>query len=399
MSERGDSYQYYKGVFQGVPMPFAFVDLDLFDANIQGVLARAGGRPIRVASKSIRCLTLLRRIQAASPLFRSIMAYSVREAVFLARNGFDDILVAYPAWGGLAGSGLCGVLKEGKTIIMTVDCAQHAKHLESVGAAANVTIPVCMDVDMSVRAFGIHFGVRRSGISTPGQAVCLWHEIGKLQHLSLVGVMGYEAQVASVPDHAPGGLLRNRVLRHLKRRSIPEVAARRAAVLGALREAGCMPRFVNGGGTGSLESTRLDGTVTEITAGSAFYAPALFDHFAAFKHEPAAGFAIEIVRQPAPGCFTCLGGGYAASGAAGADRLPSPWLPRGARLTPHEGAGEAQTPVRHDGPERLGIGDPVFMRHAKAGELCERFDTLYLVSRGGIVGEAPTYRGEGMCFL
>jgi D-serine deaminase-like pyridoxal phosphate-dependent protein len=319
--------------------------------------------------------------------------------VFLARNGFDDILVAYPAWGELAGSGLCNLLKEGKTLVMMVDCAQHLEHLEAFGAAANVVIPICMDLDMSLRIPGILFGVRRSGIRTPEQAVQFWHDIEKHPHVSLVGIMGYEAQVASIPDRVPGSFMRNQVMGYLKRKSVSEVAVRRAAVIRALHEAGCGPRFVNGGGTGSLETTRLDGVVTELTAGSAFYAPALFDHFAAFKYEPAAGFAVEIVRQPAPGYFTCLGGGYVASGAGGADRLPCPYLPIGARLTPHEGAGEVQTPIRYDGPERLAIGDPVFMRHGKAGELCERFNRLYFVSQGNIVEEAPTYRGGGMCFL
>lgn len=399
MSDGDARYRYYRDVFRDTPMPFAFVDLDLFDANIRAVLERAQGKPIRVASKSIRCLSLLRHIQSVSPSFRSIMAYSVREAVFLTRNGFDDILVAYPAWREAAVSGLCEALNEGKTIILMVDCVEHVERLESLGAAANTTIPVCIDIDMSVRFPGVHFGVRRSGITAPEQAVELCRAIKSRPHVSVVGVMGYEAQIASIPDHAPGSRWRNAVMRYLKRRSIPEIVARRTAIVNALRGEGCAPRFVNGGGTGSIETTRLDDAVTEITAGSAFYSPTLFDHFATFRHEPAAGFAVEIVRRPAPGYYTCHGGGYVASGSAGRDKLPMPYLPRGARLTPHEGAGEVQTPIQYDGAECLAVGDPVFMRHAKAGEFCERFNKLYLVSEGKIVDEVLTYRGEGMCFM
>jgi D-serine deaminase-like pyridoxal phosphate-dependent protein len=97
--------------------------------------------------------------------------------------------------------------------------------------------------------------------------------------------------------------------------------------------------------------------------------------------------------------YTCLGGGYVASGSAGTEKLPRPYLPDGAALLPLEGAGEVQTPVRYRGPERLALGDPIFMRHSKAGELCEHFNTLLLVMAGRVVGEVPTYRGEGQVFL
>ena len=96
---------------------------------------------------------------------------------------------------------------------------------------------------------------------------------------------------------------------------------------------------------------------------------------------------------------TLLGGGYIASGAPGWDREPEPWLPEGLKLDSQEGAGEVQTPVTGPGALGLRVGDQVYMRHAKAGELCERFDSLLLVRRGEVVDEVPTYRGEGRCFL
>ena len=54
-----------------------------------------------------------------------------------------------------------------------------------------------------------------------------------------------------------------------------------------------------------------------------------------------------------------------------------------------------QTPLLGAAAYKLRIGDRVYMRHAKAGELCERFDSLYLVEGDRIVDEVPTYRGEG----
>jgi D-serine deaminase-like pyridoxal phosphate-dependent protein len=189
------------------------------------------------------------------------------------------------------------------------------------------------------------------------------------------------------------------VIRLLKRRSVPRVADRRAAVVHALRTAGLTLRFVNGGGTGSLETTASEAAVTEVTAGSAFFSPGLFDHYDNFRHAPAVGFAIQIVRRPAPGIFTCLGGGYVASGATGPDKAPVPYLPAGASLLGTEGAGEVQTPIRYSGHEQLSLGDPIFMRHAKAGELCERFTHLLVTADGEVVDEISTYRGDGLCFL
>lgn len=148
-----------------------------------------------------------------------------------------------------------------------------------------------------------------------------------------------------------------------------------------------------------METTVQEDVVTEVTVGSGFYSPTLFDHYTRFRHEPAAGFAIEVVRRPAPEIYTCQGGGYIASGAAGPDKLPQPWLPEGARLTTNEGAGEVQTPVIYEGSVSLNLGSPIFMRHSKAGELCERFRTLLLVSEGKVVDEVNTYRGDGQCFL
>ena len=96
---------------------------------------------------------------------------------------------------------------------------------------------------------------------------------------------------------------------------------------------------------------------------------------------------------------TVLGGGYLASGAAGADRLPRPVLPPGLRLDRQEGAGEVQTPLLGEAAGALRVGDRVWFRHAKAGELCERFDAVHLVRGGEVVETVPTYRGEGRAFL
>jgi D-serine deaminase-like pyridoxal phosphate-dependent protein len=73
-------------------------------------------------------------------------------------------------------------------------------------------------------------------------------------------------------------------------------------------------------------------------------------------------------------------------------------VPRDLRLLGAEGAGEVQTPVRGRAADRLRIGDRVWFRHAKAGELAERFPTIHVVEDGRLVESVPTYRGEGQAF-
>ena len=84
------------------------------------------------------------------------------------------------------------------------------------------------------------------------------------------------------------------------------------------------PALAQAGGTGSLELTAAEEAVTEVTAGSGFYAPALFDHYSRFSLTPAAGFALPIVRKPAPKVATALGGGSAGRATAGLGAKPDP---------------------------------------------------------------------------
>ena len=392
-------YQYYKNAFHGVPMPFAFVDLDLLKSNIRQTIVRAHGKRIRIASKSIRSVSLIELILASNPAFQGIMCFSAPEAVWLSRRGLDDLLLGYPCWHGAQVSEICGELRQGKTIITMVDSIAHVEHLEACAAANGVVIPICLDLDMALDLLGLHVGVWRSSVRSVEDVLRVYAAIERSRHLRLDGVMGYEAQVAGLGDDVPGQRARGAVIRLLKRVSIAVVARRRAAAVLALTQRGARLRFVNGGGTGSLESTAREAVVTEVAAGSSFFAPGLFDHYRAFRPMPAAGFAIEIVRRPQPGIYTCLGGGYTASGGAGPALLPRPYLPAGAQLSPNEGAGEVQTPIHYSGGEALNLGDPIFLRHSKAGELCERFNTLLLVSDGAVSGHAATYRGEGQAFL
>jgi D-serine deaminase-like pyridoxal phosphate-dependent protein len=221
----------------------------------------------------------------------------------------------------------------------------------------------------------------------------------------LDAVMGYEGHIAGPNDAVPGRAFKNAAIRFLKSRSISDFTPRRDRLVRDLRERGFSLPVVNGGGSGSIVSTLRDPAVTEITAGSAFYAPGLFWHYKEVSYIPAAFFALQAVRFPAPGLVTCQGGGYPASGPAGADKLPVPVYPEGMKYLPLEGAGEVQTPLAlPKSSPAVGLGDPLFFQHAKAGELAERFNEFYCISKDpegnyGITGRAKTYRGEGKAFI
>lgn len=391
------SYNNFRSALQGTALPCAFVDLDALDANIQTVLSQADGLPVRLASKSIRCRWLLNYLLAAG--FQGLMCFSAAEAAWLATTGFDDLLVAYPSQDKNAVTALCAQVKAGKRLWLMIDSLDQALWLEALAAESGVILPVCLDLDMSSSLPGLHFGVRRSPLRSPAAVAELTRTLqSRCPHLAIRGLMGYEAQIAGVGD-LQGPYLKAKVIQGLQRYSQREVFARRQASLAQLQAAGIRLDFVNGGGSGSLRRTRADHAVTELTAGSAFFAPTLFDHYRDLQLQPAAGFALPVVRMPAPRIYTCLGGGYIASGAPGPDRQPTVWLPAGGQLLPLEGAGEVQTPVRFAAGTSLNWGDPILFRHAKAGELCERFNQLHLLRGGQLQDSVPTYRGEGQCFF
>jgi D-serine deaminase-like pyridoxal phosphate-dependent protein len=281
-----------------------------------------------------------------------------------------------------------------------VDCPEHLDLIEEAATSFVAPVRVAMDIDLSWWPLRgrLKIGPKRSPIRTAEQAVALAQEIDRRESTKLVGVMAYEGQIAGVGDNVPRKAISNLMIRAMQSASAKDVEERRAEIVTALSEVAQL-EFVNGGGTGSIELTASEWAVTEVAAGSGFFAPILFDHYRAFKLRPAAMFALPVVRRPGRRVATALGGGYLASGVGAKDRMPVPYLPDGLRLDPYEGAGEVQTPLRGSAADRLGVGDRVYFRHVKAGELCERFNTLYLVTGMTIRDQVPTYRGEGKSFL
>ncbi len=400
-----ERYEALRALFQGCRLPLAFVDLNAFDANIAEVVRRVNGtgKTVRIGTKSLRCEPLMQRIlDLGGACFRGFLTYTAEETEWLAKKGYDDFILAYPTVQPKDMDILARLTRMGKQVATMVDCYEHLEALSRAGERAGVVISACLEVDLAYRPLGlpIHLGLRRSPIRTPEQALALVEKARRLKGVRIDSLMGYEGHIAGVADVVPGAALRNLIIRILKNLSIRELTRRRGAVVQALKEAGVELRVVNGGGSGSLVSTLRDPSVTEVTVGSGFYAPALFHHFARISYQPAAFFALQVVRKPAPGMIACHGGGYVASGPTEKNKAPLPVLPPGLQYLPLEGAGEVSTPLRlpRNCPE-ISLGDPIFFQHAKAGELCERFNELILVENDRIVGTVPTYRGEGMCFL
>ncbi|MGW2275780.1 amino acid deaminase/aldolase [Streptomyces yangpuensis] len=380
--------------------PLAIVDLEAFDANADDLVRRAGGKPVRVASKSVRCRALLERV-LARPGFAGIMSYTLAESLWLARSGFEDVLLAYPSADRAGFAELAGDAKLAGAVTVLVDDPAQLELIDAARDGGAEEIRVCLELDTALHLMGgrIRVGARRSPLREPAQLAALARTVASRPGFRVVGLMAYEGHVAGVGDALAGRPLRSRAIRLMQGAARRELAARRAEVVAAVRAVVPDLEFVNGGGTGSVQQTAAEDAVTEIAAGSGLYVPRLFDNYTSFRGRPAALFAQPVVRRPGVGVVTVLGGGYPASGAPGPDRLPVPYLPQGLRYDPQEGAGEVQTPLLGSPADDLLIGDRVWFRHAKAGELCERFDTLHLVEGDRVTDSVPTYRGEGRTFL
>ncbi|WP_123307105.1 alanine racemase [Cellulomonas sp. PhB143] len=397
--------------------PVAVVDLDRFDANARSLVTRAGRAPVRVASKSVRVAALVERA-LADPThgvagvggFAGVMAFSLAEALWLVERGTRDVLVAYPTVDRRALARLAASAAARAEITLMVDDVAHVALLAAAVAAAGEDtegaagpaegspVQVCLDVDASLRLgrgrWAVHLGTRRSPLRTPGQAAALAARVAATPGLHVRGAMFYEAQVAGLQDSSAA-------VRAVKRASVADLAVRRGEVVAAVADAVGHPlELVNSGGTGSLETSAADPVVTEVSAGSGLFVPTSFDGYRAFEPLPAAFFGLDVVRVPAPGWATLFAGGYAASGKAGPSRLPRPAQDEGWSLTGAEGAGEVQTPLRRGRGARreLAVGDRVWFRHAKAGEMMERFASVHLVRGRETVEVVPTYRGDGHCF-
>ena len=383
-------------------MPCAVVDLDALEANARVLLSRMSGpATMRIASKSVRVPALMRHIAGLDRTrVRGLMTYSARETKLLADHGFDDFVLAYPISSLDEARLLVDLGRRDITVRAVVDSDAHIELFAKAANGLPGRLSLCIDVDVAWRLLAgrLHLGVRRSPIRTPEAALALAEHARRVR-VPVSAVMAYEAQVAGMRDDNPGSRYLDPMRRFIRERSKPLAAQRRRAVVDALRASGVRVEVVNGGGTGSIDSTTSDGTVTEVTVGSGFMAPHLFDGYRGLVLAPAAFFLLPIARFPDPEWVTCAGGGYLASGPPAADRAPIVHAPAGLTPSETEGYGEVQTPFKRGaGAPLLHLGDPVVCRHAKAGELFERFAEVYCIRGEQVVSREASYRGLAGAF-
>ena len=378
-----------------LPAPVAVIHREALRHNAMDLLVRAGGIPIRVATKSVRVRAVLDAVLEI-PGYRGILAFTLAEALWLAEQ-HDDIVLGYPTADRAGLRRLLADEQAAARITLMIDDLAQLDLVDSIAApGSRPQVRVAIDVDASLRSASLgHIGVRRSPLHSASDVVAFARRVARRPGFRLVGLQMYEAQIAGQGDAAG---VDAPVIRMVQARSRDELRQRRAEIAEAVTQVAPL-EFLNGGGTGSLEFTGSDESLTEATAGSGLLAGHLFDGYRAFQPAPAAAFAFDVVRKPTAGIATVLGGGWVASGPALASRQPLPAWPTGLQTLGREGAGEVQTPLRGAAAQELRVGDRVWFRHAKSGEPAERIDRYHLVSDGAVIGELPTYRGEGKAFL
>jgi D-serine deaminase-like pyridoxal phosphate-dependent protein len=382
----------------GLDAPVGALHLGALRHNAHDMVRRAHGTPIRIASKSVRVRSVIEAL-LRRPGYRGVLAYTLAEALWLA-DTVDDLVVGYPTAERGSIRRLATDPDLASRVTLMVDSTQQLDLIDAVlPAAQREEIRVCLELDASWHAPVLgHLGVRRSPVHDPADAGALAAYVVRRPGFRLVGMMSYEAQIAGVVNRPAGRPVDGAVNRWMQSRSLPELLERRARAVAAVREHADL-EFVNGGGTGSLEATAADASITEIAAGSGLFGGHLFDGYAHFTPAPAAAFALDVVRSPSPAHATILGGGWIASGPPAADRVPRIVWPEGLAMVPRESAGEVQTPVTGPAARRLRAGDRVWFRHTKSGELSEHLNEFAVVDGDAVVDTVPTYRGEGKAFL
>jgi D-serine deaminase-like pyridoxal phosphate-dependent protein len=399
------TYEAWKNILADIPMPAGVVDLDAFDRNVAlfvRSLKEAGGQQtVRLATKSVRVPALIRRVLDSDPVFRGLMTYCAAEAEFLASEGFDDLLIAYPTVQPADLQIIRRLHEQGTIIRLMIDSVEQARIINAAMAGITRPCELALDIDMSLRLLrgSLHLGVRRSPVRSPADAMAIVREVAKLPSVRLRSAMGYEAQVAGLGDLNPFKKRMAPVARFVRRASRQRVAPFREEFSKEMQREGMPLELFNGGGSGSITYTATEPWLTELTIGSGLLCSHLFSYYSNIRPEPACFFALAVVRSSDAGYVTCQGGGYIASGEPGWDKVPVPHWPVGLKLVSMEGCGEVQTPLIVDARTTLKLGDPVLFRHAKAGELAEHFNTYHLVAGGKVIDEVPTYRGHGKCFL
>ena len=388
------AYDVLKNLVKDKKYPLAICDLDAFNQNLErvGKYLKKTKKSLRLCTKSVRVPELINRVEKED-FVNGIFTYNSAEALFYAENyQIKDILLGYPTMSKVDVEELCQAAKiDGVRITVMVDDPKQINLLDEIAAKNNIEFDTLIEIDVADKLFGRNVGVYRSPIREPEAAVKIAQIISKANNLHFRGIMGYEAQNASIGDDKA-------LFRLAKKRSRKHVNLWRQNVVDALSNAGFQPEVVNGGGSGCYQETATERSITEIGIGSLLFKSHIFDTINSLnEYLPSLFFVLQIVRKPQKNIATAFSGGYVSSGSVRA--LPISVIPKNLKISKDEGFGEVQTPFIFDPKEiELNLGDPIFCRFGKAGEPLEHFNEILIYSKGEIIDTYKTYRGYGKKF-
>lgn len=177
--DQNSEYFRFREIILARRLPLAFVDLDKFDRNIAFVAStqRNTGKTIRVHSRSVRCLDLLKRIfDLVDDVYKDVMTISMEETAYLTENGLDDFIVAYPTVQSSDMELLAEMTRKGVQVSLMADSMEQLAAMSAAGQKAGVKIKACLEIDMTYRSLnarGIHLGLRRSPVRSVEEALAV----------------------------------------------------------------------------------------------------------------------------------------------------------------------------------------------------------------------------------
>ncbi|MFX1450322.1 MAG: alanine racemase [Promethearchaeota archaeon] len=387
-------YEDLKEIVKDRKYPFVICDIDAFNHNLEkvGKFLRKAKKTMRVCTKSIRVPELIKKVEKED-FVNGIFAYNSAEVLFYAQNyQIKDILLGYPTYSKVDIEELCEAASmDGIDVSIMVDDIKHVKLLEEYAVKNNVQFKILIELDVSDNFLGKTVGVLRSPLREAHEVINLAKKVEGAKNLEFIGIMGYEAQNASLGDD-------KFLYRWVKKRSRKHVNIWRQSIVEALKKSGFQLEVVDGGGSGCFQETAAEESITEIGIGSLLFKPHIFDSIKSLNDFiPSLFFAIQIVRKPRNNVSTAFSGGYVSSGSVRA--FPKVVLPKNLKISKDEAFGEVQTPLFFNHRKRnLNLGDPVFCRFGKAGEPLEHFNEVHIFSNGEIIDKYKTYRGFGKRF-
>jgi D-serine deaminase-like pyridoxal phosphate-dependent protein len=388
------SYEDLKTLVKDFKFPMVICDLDVFNENLEqvGDYLRKIKKSMRLCTKSVRVPKLIKKVEEKD-FVNGIFTYNSAETLFLAEKyQFKDILLGYPIASLIDAEELCkAALIDEVNITVMVDSIEHLDLLEKSASKYNVPLKILIELDVADHFLGQNVGVYRSPLKKPEDVLKIARETKKRKHLKYRGIMGYEAQNASIGDNSV-------FMKWIKKRSRKKVNEWRQNVFKLLKSEGFEPQIVNGGGSGCFQETAAESSITEIGIGSLLFKPHIFDSMNSLKEfKPALFFLLQVVRKPRDDIVTAFSGGYISSGSIRA--LPKVVKPKNLKTNKNEEFGEVQTPFEFD-PKviQIRIGDPILCRFGKAGEPLEHFNKINIYNDGKIIDEYLTYRGMGYRF-